>query len=43
VGPTGGVLAATGTTSAGQALGVALLLFGALAIAGGLAWRRRET
>src|SRR5579859_3919652 len=29
VGPTGGVLAATGTTSTGQALGVALLLFGA--------------
>jgi hypothetical protein len=43
VGPTGGVLAATGTTPTGQALGVALLLFGALAIAGGLAWRRRET
>jgi hypothetical protein len=42
VGPTGGVLAATGATSAGQALGVTLLLFGVIALMGGLAWRRRQ-
>jgi len=42
VGPTGGVLAATGATSTGQSLGVALLLLGAIAIMGALARRRRE-
>jgi len=42
VGPTGGVLAATGATSAGQAVSVALLLFGVIALMGGLAFRRRQ-
>ncbi|HET7465187.1 MAG TPA: hypothetical protein VFL29_00860 [Candidatus Dormibacteraeota bacterium] len=42
VGPTGGVLAATGSTSPAQALAAALMAIGLLAILGALARRRRE-
>ena len=42
VGPTGGVLAQTAMTLPAQGLAVGLLAFGLLAMAGGLAWRRRE-
>lgn len=42
VGPAGGVLAQTAMTLPAQGLALGLLAFGLLAMAGALAWRRRE-